>query len=730
MKTVSLDNKEMILYILNFIRYDVPILMAGKSSIGKSYTILEMAKQWGMPNAVLYVGSEKADNIEGLPKLIQSKEDVVASESVLEYYKPYWFPKTNLIQAAVKSGQTIFDEKIKPYFKNKDSNSLPYETVMGMLWAISNMKWIGNERTQTFYHKKFDSKIDNKNTQYNRFVDVTKYITPDDVEFLNKDVVLTRDLIPKGEDALMYKNELYELSIYLCTLVGLGNYWLVLDELDKVQPEEADKFAPMLHIVRERRLKTYSLRELNDGKGADVAMNVVGNSYLKIYNDIKNSLNNDLSVLDTRIIAISNETANIIDISDALFKRFVQIVIDKIIKLKPVDAKLESIRECLSQIETSLNGQQGGLKVGYLEEVNLQWQFGFLPRLMNTGDSSGNFIRTNFINEIADALNIPDKDLREEKIKFIANDKTALGKLCFDNFEHEMKFNFKTKFGDVVQETITQKVLDCLIGQLEISTQESTQEVVSNPLDLINEIKTKNGFDDKDTALEVYETLLIKYNSLKSGESKTLLIEELIDYAFSFIAFTAYADGITADKIKEKITKGEAYTPLKINEYLIPLVIKYVLKIVTKDENQTIGVLSFDDKDRLLSHFAELWDNFIIPEYSDKIKGDEELTNRLFYGGSDSLWGSSDLNADDFQNSFVNKYNTDNAELFIDFIKAYIEMSPTERDEFKDFIEYIKKYRKQDVLEIKDSIVAELKKEKRGMDAVTTNKNFKELFDL
>ena len=41
--------------------------------------------------------------------------------------------------------------------------------------------------------------------------------------------------------------------------------------------------------------------------------------------------------------------------------------------------------------------------------------------------------------------NIPDKDLREEKINVIAANDTALGKLCLDNFEHEMDFDFKTK---------------------------------------------------------------------------------------------------------------------------------------------------------------------------------------------------------------------------------------------------------------------------------------------
>ena len=98
MKTVPLSDKDMILYILNFIRYDVPILMAGKSSIGKSYTILEMAKQWGLPNAVLYVGSEKADNIEGLPKLIQATQDIETTAT-----RPDTQPTSNV--AAIRPAQ-------------------------------------------------------------------------------------------------------------------------------------------------------------------------------------------------------------------------------------------------------------------------------------------------------------------------------------------------------------------------------------------------------------------------------------------------------------------------------------------------------------------------------------------------------------------------------------------------------------------------------------------------
>ena len=183
-------------------------------------------------------------------------------------------------------------------------------------------------------------------------------------------------------------------------------------------------------------------------------------------------------------------------------------------------------------------------------------------------------------------------------------------------------------------------------------------------------------------------------------------MERLVDYAFSFISHTAYADGYSEEKIKNSVP----YSPLEINKYLIPLMIKFTLKVITKDEILSPDVyISFDDKDALLSRHAELWDKFAIPEHIDKIKGDPDLTNKLFYGGEDSLWGSSDLNADDFQKSFVNSYNSANAELFDEFIEAYLDMDNDKKTEFSDFIEYIKKYRLADIEDLKRRQVDGLK---------------------
>ncbi len=701
MQTVQLSDKDMIRYILNFVRYDIPILMAGKSSIGKSYTILALAKQWGLPNSVLYVGSEKADNIEGLPKLM----DVLSEkkENVLTYFKPYWFPQSNLIQEAVRKGQEIFETKIKPNFSDKSSLDLPYETVMGLIFAIGDLKFNGNQITQKF-----------------SFVDKTRYIFPDkDNEILNKEIELTRELMPKNEEALNFKNELYELSIYLCTLAGLGNYWLILDELDKVQPEEADKFAPMLHIVRERRLKNYSLRELNDGNGSDIAMNVVGNSYVNVYNIIKNSLHTNQSVLDTRIIAVSNKTDNIIDISDALFKRFVQVVISDILVLKPVPAKLATIRNCLGSIETKIgSGSKGDLTLGFLEEINLQWQFGFLPRILQADDSAGNFIRNNYIETMADTINIPDELIRAERINELKK-KTALYKLCLENFGDDNKVTFTDEQGHPTEVLVSDLIMDCLSSQIMPVIVEEKKDG-SNPLDLIKDIQLK-GLNDKQTALEIYDILIAKYNSLPTNESKSTKLQELIDYAFSFVTYTAYADGYSPEKIKN----DEAYSPLAINEYLIPVTMKFIVKAITKDE-----IISFDDKDRLLSHYAELWDGFAIPEYISKIKGNAELTQDFFYGGEDSLWGSSDLNAQDFQKSFVNTYNTANFQLFHEFIKAYIAMDDSKKSEFSDFVEYIKKYRLDDVKTVMDTEVNALKTARKALEAANLLKAYKKEFAL
>ena len=100
--------------ILQLIRYDIPPLIVGKSSIGKSYTLIELTKRWRMPTAMLYIGSEKSENIEGIAKLISGDYDK-KGEDILKFLKPYWFPQTNTITSWVKSGRKIFERYMKVY---------------------------------------------------------------------------------------------------------------------------------------------------------------------------------------------------------------------------------------------------------------------------------------------------------------------------------------------------------------------------------------------------------------------------------------------------------------------------------------------------------------------------------------------------------------------------------------------------------------------------------------
>lgn len=669
---INLSNEDMVRYILNLIRYDIPILMAGKSSIGKSFTMLSLAENWHLPNAVLYVGSEKADNIEGLPKLIDDQS--VQKENVLTYFKPYWYPQSQKIQDSVSRGRIVFDQKILPNFSNPNDYNLPYNTIMGLLFSIRTMKFPENSSIGEF-----------------EFVDKSGYVTPSETTICKGKITLTRQIPDKIDTPkLDLINELADLSLFLCTLVGLGNYWLILDELDKVQPEEADKFAPMLHIVRERRLKTYNMREFNDGEGANVAKNVVEGSYRPIYEKIVNSLDNNKSVLDTRIIAISNKTNNIIDISDALFKRFVQVIVNNVLVLDKVEQQLSEIRNCLQKIETKIGGTQGDLTVGKLEEINLQWQFGFLPKILNNKDVEGNFIRNNFLNSIINGnpklLAIENPQERNEEIiaymKKLANqnDATCLFKLCMDNFEE-----IKPKGEDLI---IPDLVFDCLQGQM---LQVPTKDEKVSPIDIINEFK-KKGLDDKQISTKIYDLLVEKLGRV-SNDDRYGSIERLIVEAFDYIKFTAYSDGYDDSKIQAEVE----YSPLEINKYLIPVIIRFILKAITKDES-----LSFDKKDNLMQLHAKLWSNFTIPEHIEKLQGDPELTKELFYEGEDSLWGSAELDADDFQNSFVNKFTTANFPLFYDFVLDYLEITNVdEKQNLKDFVEYIKKYRKDDLEKVK-----------------------------
>ena len=69
---IIIDGKTTIDSALQLIRYDIPCLILGKSSIGKSYTLIKITERWHIPNQLLYVGSEKAE--EAIKKYEIDKE--------------------------------------------------------------------------------------------------------------------------------------------------------------------------------------------------------------------------------------------------------------------------------------------------------------------------------------------------------------------------------------------------------------------------------------------------------------------------------------------------------------------------------------------------------------------------------------------------------------------------------------------------------------------------------
>lgn len=389
----SLPNDIMIKYLLTLIRYDIPILMVGSSSIGKSYTILKLAKDFNIPNQILYVGSEKADNIEGLPRLFEKESEKSSNNGkggaeILNYLMPYWFPNADEIQIKVLKGRSIFDQVNATCYKR--SFQFNYEFLSQLLTELSSIKFPQNEDT-------VDGVINGVKFTFNK----------------NKTT-----------------NDLESLCMFISTILGYGNYWVLLDELDKVDEMDADKYAPMLHIVRERVLKGRNLIEFNDGKGAEV-YKVKSNDYEPIYKNLLYHLDNELSVLDTRIIAIGNQSENINDISEALFRRFVQVIITDVLVDGKVDEDTDYIKKCL---EGKGSPQKYASEVDYafLEEINLQWLYGFLPRIINEGDS-GNFILSNFIKDITKGKQ-DIKDVDTDNL-FLDSAKSALFKLLDDNFK-------------------------------------------------------------------------------------------------------------------------------------------------------------------------------------------------------------------------------------------------------------------------------------------------------
>ena len=420
--------------ILQLVRYDIPVLIVGKSSIGKSYTIIELTKKWKITNSLLYIGSEKVENIEGLAKLISSDyESGEAGSDILKFLKPYWFPNTKTITEQVARGRKIFENYAQNYY-DKVSFQYSYDILHQILLSLMDVNY---EENSTEVIVKLTDKGDNNLSK------VTKPETLNSKPFTFKrtlDTVIqvetaNEGTLPPTEAGV---DELKEMCMYLCTILGYGNYWLILDELDKVDEYSQDKYAPLLHIVRERTLKNWTMKEINDKEGLNLPQSIVKEDYLSVIELVNGSIDRGLPVLDTRIIGISNAT---IDIEEALFRRFCQIVMEDVMSL--ADSKVPEVNSIKNCIKENVGESQMDLtellpKIGVLDEVNLQWQYSFLPKMFNQTDKFGNFFYEDFqkyYNKIL-SENFGNVENTWNSISGDGNlfSDVALGKIWKDNF--------------------------------------------------------------------------------------------------------------------------------------------------------------------------------------------------------------------------------------------------------------------------------------------------------
>lgn len=430
--------------ILQLVRYDIPVLIVGKSSIGKSYTIIELTEKWRVPSSMLYIGSEKPENIEGLAKLISKDYDterdsegkkIRTGEDILKFLKPYWFPNTSTITTQVANGQRIFDNYITYYDKPGTKFRYDYKILHQILICLMDVDYEKGKND-------VDAILEDRGN--NNLSDVAG--APEILNSRPFKFVRSPETDVQAETAYEYtldaleagRDDIRDMCMYLCTVLGYGNYWLILDELDKVSDHEQEKYAPLLHIVRERTLKSWTMKEINDKKGMPIPLGVDYGDYRNMVDLVRSQIQNGLPLMDCRVIGIANATK---DIEDALFRRFCQIIMRSTMSLYPPNDDANKVMECVDEfLPNRMDVTMLLKKVKFLDEVNLQWQYSFLPKMLNDTDTSGNFFYQNF-NEYVDfkTKGRIDRSNIKNVISILQNDakvwsETAWGVIWKDNF--------------------------------------------------------------------------------------------------------------------------------------------------------------------------------------------------------------------------------------------------------------------------------------------------------
>jgi hypothetical protein len=85
--------------ILELIRCDIPVLVEGASSIGKSYSLTKFVESNVNSHAFLFIGSEKSEYIEGIPEIRLAKDEVFL-------YAPILVPRCAQDSPVTQSGES------------------------------------------------------------------------------------------------------------------------------------------------------------------------------------------------------------------------------------------------------------------------------------------------------------------------------------------------------------------------------------------------------------------------------------------------------------------------------------------------------------------------------------------------------------------------------------------------------------------------------------------------
>ena len=575
--------------ISELIKLDIPLLEVGSSSIGKSYSIREMLTASCIKGEFLFVGTEKSEFIEGIPNLkaITTREETAKKPSGADngtqkedvgekfnYLKPYWFPDKIEIGNRLVNGRTQI------------------ENITGepkKLWEE-----IKNDSGKTFSSGILDT------LKY----ELTKiYKSEDDIKVEKK-----KNKDEKKKTAFFSRYKYADAIFYLSMIQGYGNFWLILDEIDKVEEQDKDKYAPLLHIVRERELKGWSLSGIRqtpyDIKFTSTLTGRIENLNKGI--DAYISTNGEIDLTDTRIIGIANNLTNLETSSPALYRRFVKIVIDKTLYLKNKEAitdksdasEYQSTRDRFNTciVAKEVKTKEGDIKTiadamaffditdagAKLDELNLQWSLGFFPELLFPG---GDFTEAKKVNYNI-VQNVFIKNFNDK------NDVYAmyLYKILTDNFENKYVKPLLTCCSDLVGKKKVVEDTQKMYSQTDAEDYLRDFSDYNNPdrkqvaalfikyqeylelseKDLKNTLKAQPNLKDKKTGATstgTYDTLkrkvevggLMIKKTIKDSTPTTLtnmLMSGIPYIQQSFISHSIYVDSSLGEELKKDIQEN------------------------------------------------------------------------------------------------------------------------------------------------------------------------------